>query len=50
MKLRKLAIQLEHRRRQLGMSCAAIALRSGLGLRTVQRALSGKEAPEKGAS
>ena len=28
------------------MSCAAVAARAGLGLRTVQRALSGKEAPE----
>ena len=32
-------IQLEHRRRQLGMSCAAVAARAGLSLRTVQRAL-----------
>ena len=28
------------------MSCAAVAARAGLGLRTVQRALSGKETPE----
>jgi transcriptional regulator with XRE-family HTH domain len=40
MDLRQLAIQLEDRRKRLGMSCAAVASRTGLGLRTVQRALS----------
>jgi transcriptional regulator with XRE-family HTH domain len=41
MDLRELAKSLELRRKQLGMSCATVAQRSGLGLRTVQRALSG---------
>ncbi|HMB94891.1 MAG TPA: helix-turn-helix transcriptional regulator [Tepidisphaeraceae bacterium] len=46
MELRQLILQLEHRRRQLGMSCADVASRSQLGLRTVQRALSGEETSE----
>ncbi len=40
MDLRNVANQLEERRKQLGLSCAAVAHRAGLGLRTVQRALS----------
>jgi len=35
--------ELERRRRILGMSCSAVAARTGLSLRTVQRVLSGKE-------
>jgi DNA-binding phage protein len=35
---------LEERRNALGLSCAILAERVGLSLRTVQRALSGKEA------
>lgn len=35
--------QLDRRRRQLGLSCAALAAQTGLGLRTVQRVLSGEE-------
>jgi transcriptional regulator with XRE-family HTH domain len=42
----KIIFELEHRRRQLGMSCAVVAARSNLGLRTVQRALSSEESPE----
>jgi len=34
---------LEHLRKQLGMSCAVVAERAQLGLRTVQRVLSGSE-------
>jgi transcriptional regulator with XRE-family HTH domain len=46
---RRLAIQLENRRKQLGMSCSTIARRTGLGLRTIQRALSnGRVTPEFG--
>ena len=40
MDLRNVANQLEERRKRLGLSCAAVAHRAGLGLRTVQRALS----------
>ena len=39
-----LATALNQRRRDLGLSCAIVATRAGLGLRTVQRVLSGKEA------
>jgi transcriptional regulator with XRE-family HTH domain len=46
MELQELTRQLEQRRKQLGMSCSAVATRSKLGLRTVQRALSSKETPE----
>lgn len=48
MDLRQLAIRLERRRGQLGMGCPTLAHRTGLGLRTVQRALSGNDsvAPE----
>lgn len=35
--------RLDKRRRDLGMSCAAVAERSGLSLRTVQRVLGGRE-------
>ena len=35
--------RLDQRRKDLGMTCAALARRTGLGLRTVQRVLSGKE-------
>lgn len=38
--------KLESRRQQLGMSCAEVAARSGLGLRTVQRILTGSANPE----
>lgn len=38
--------QLEKRRIALGMSCAMVASRSGLSLRTVQRVLAGDENPE----
>jgi transcriptional regulator with XRE-family HTH domain len=38
-----IAIYLDHRRRKLGLSCAALAQRAGLSLRTVQRILSEKE-------
>src|SRR5580704_18031772 len=50
MNLQQLAIQLEERRMQLGMSCAVLAHRARLGLRTVQRALSDEESvtPEFG--
>jgi transcriptional regulator with XRE-family HTH domain len=41
MELRYLANRLEERRKRLGLSCAIVAHRAGLGLRTVQRALSG---------
>ena len=40
MELRYLATQLEERRKRLGLSCATVARRANLGLRTVQRALS----------
>jgi hypothetical protein len=40
MDLRELAHELEERRKRLGISCAAVAHRANLGLRTVQRALS----------
>jgi len=40
MDLHNVANQLEERRKRLGLSCAAVAHRAGLGLRTVQRALS----------
>src|SRR5438067_10434482 len=36
--------KLNARRRKLGMSCAALAKRSGVSLATVQRVLSGKHA------
>lgn len=42
----RLANQLEKRRIALGMSCATVALRAGLSLRTVQRALGGDDNPE----
>lgn len=38
-----LLAKLEHRRREMGLSCAAVAQRSQLSLRTVQRVLSGQE-------
>jgi transcriptional regulator with XRE-family HTH domain len=41
---RTLKLVLNQRRRDLGLSCAAVAKRAGLGLRTVQRVLSGEEA------
>ncbi|HEX4797611.1 MAG TPA: helix-turn-helix transcriptional regulator [Humisphaera sp.] len=41
--------RLSHRRLSLGMSCAIVARRSGLSLRTVQRVLSGHE-PDVGLS
>lgn len=44
MNLRQIAIRLEKRRIQLGMSCSVLAHRAGLGLRTVQRALSDEDA------
>jgi hypothetical protein len=40
---KNIAFELESHRRSLGMSCAALAKRSGLSLRTVQRVLSGTE-------
>jgi transcriptional regulator with XRE-family HTH domain len=36
-------IDLDQRRRNLGLSCAALAQRAGISLRTVQRVLAGKE-------
>ena len=42
MELRNIAMQLDNRRKRLGLSCAAVADRAGIGLRTVQRALSGR--------
>lgn len=36
-------LSLDRRRRDLGLSCAAVAKRAGLGLRTVQRILAGDE-------
>lgn len=40
MELLYIANQLEERRKRLGLSCAMVARRASLGLRTVQRALS----------
>jgi transcriptional regulator with XRE-family HTH domain len=40
----RLTNRLNKRRKRLGLSCAALAARTGLSLRTVQRVLSGKEA------
>ncbi len=40
MTLKQLSIELDKRREKVGMSCSAVAQRAGLGLRTVQRALS----------
>ncbi len=41
--IRELFRQLDDLRSELGMSCAALAKRAGLGLRTVQRILAGEE-------
>ena len=41
--IRDITTQLELRRQDLGMTCASLARRTGLGLRTVQRVLSGAE-------
>lgn len=38
-----LVLTLENRRKSLGLSCAQLAALSGLGLRTVQRVLSGSD-------
>lgn len=38
-----LTTTLNQRRQDLGLTCSAVAKRTGLGLRTVQRVLSGKE-------
>lgn len=38
-----LAATLDQRRWELGLTCSAVATRSGLGLRTVQCVLSGRE-------
>ena len=42
--------KIERRRKSLGMSCQALARRSGLSLRTVQRALSGSPAGVQASS
>jgi transcriptional regulator with XRE-family HTH domain len=41
--LQSMALQLDHRRRDLGMTRSALARQAGVGLRTVQRILSGSE-------
>jgi transcriptional regulator with XRE-family HTH domain len=41
--LENLTIHLDERRKRLGLSCAVLAARTGLSLRTVQRILGGKE-------
>jgi transcriptional regulator with XRE-family HTH domain len=41
--LHNLAKRLNERRERLGLSCAALATKTGLSLRTVQRILGGKE-------
>jgi transcriptional regulator with XRE-family HTH domain len=47
--LKNVISKLEERRERLGLSCAVVAQRAGVGLRTVQRVLSGKDAnPEMG--